>query len=215
MTLFFDLDGPILDVSDKYYRVYSDILREMKFVPLDKKEYWEAKKNKIPDSEILEKSSASHLILEYIDERKKRIETPDYIKLDKLQKNAELVLNNLSQKNDLILVTLRNSKTALEAELEHLNLNKYIKAVLSSSGETSNKWEVKKKLVTDYFQNNLPQNCWFIGDTETDILTGKSLDCKTVAVANGIRSKERLMKAEPDFIIDDIVDILDMIGIHK
>ena len=37
--MFWDLDGPILDVSKKYYTVYRDILLEHKEKPLSKKKY--------------------------------------------------------------------------------------------------------------------------------------------------------------------------------
>ena len=56
--IFFDLDGPILDVSEKYYKVYADILSQKGFRVLSKTEYWDAKRNKIPEYDILLKSMA-------------------------------------------------------------------------------------------------------------------------------------------------------------
>ena len=60
--IFFDLDGPILDVSAKYYRVYHDLLDEFGFPSLPRDQYWEAKRNKVSDESILRKTGAEEFV---------------------------------------------------------------------------------------------------------------------------------------------------------
>ena len=54
----------------------------------------------------------------------------------------------------------------------------------------------------------LPQNTYFIGDSEVDVLTGKNADMKTVAVSWGFRDRKVLEEAYPDVIIDSRAELL-------
>jgi phosphoglycolate phosphatase len=54
-----------------------------------------------------------------------------------------------------------------------------------------------------------------IGDTPRDIACGKAFGARTIAVATGTWSRDRLAKYDPDFLIDDLSDvegIIDTLG---
>ena len=55
----------------------------------------------------------------------------------------------------------------------------------------------------------LPQNTYFIGDSEVDVLTGKNAGMKTVAVSWGFRDRKVLENASPDVIIDSRAELLE------
>ncbi len=57
-------------------------------------------------------------------------------------------------------------------------------------------------------QGFLPQDTYFIGDSEVDVLTGKNAKMKTVAVSWGFRDRSVLEAAEPDVIIDSREQLL-------
>jgi phosphoglycolate phosphatase len=46
-----------------------------------------------------------------------------------------------------------------------------------------------------------------IGDTPRDIACGKALGARTIAVATGTWSREKLAEHHPDFLIDDLSDV--------
>jgi len=46
-----------------------------------------------------------------------------------------------------------------------------------------------------------PENCIIVGDSEDDIITGKSAGAKTIAVLWGYRNKEELENANPDYVV--------------
>lgn len=46
-----------------------------------------------------------------------------------------------------------------------------------------------------------------IGDTPRDIACGKAIGARTIAVATGTWSRERLAEHQPDFLIDDLSDV--------
>ena len=50
-----------------------------------------------------------------------------------------------------------------------------------------------------------------VGDMDLDILSGKKAGILTCAVTYGIGKKKDILKAEPDYIIDDIGELKDII----
>jgi phosphoglycolate phosphatase-like HAD superfamily hydrolase len=51
-----------------------------------------------------------------------------------------------------------------------------------------------------------------IGDSELDIYTGKNAGAKTCAVTYGYRTKEELMKTNPDLLIDKLYDLTEILN---
>ena len=50
-----------------------------------------------------------------------------------------------------------------------------------------------------------------IGDTELDIMCGKNGGAKTCAVSYGYRKVEELKSYEPDFLIDDLKEVYNLL----
>src|SRR3974377_801098 len=96
-VIYFDLDGPLLDVSEKYYRVYCDIISQNGFLPVSKFIYWELKRNKTPEKTILDLSGAERIADLYSVKRKRCIEEDQYLNLDTLQDSALDVLGQLKK----------------------------------------------------------------------------------------------------------------------
>ena len=80
--IFIDLDGPILDVSDRYYYSYANSLKEIGGRILDKDEYWNLKRTKVPDYDILGKTSSGHLLGEFKIRRNILIEEENSLNFD-------------------------------------------------------------------------------------------------------------------------------------
>jgi phosphoglycolate phosphatase len=216
-TIFFDLDGTLLDTSERHYRVYKDIL-DFYGLPntLSKEEFWNQKRNSIKTVELLPITSSEKLIQKFIGEWLKRIEDKRYLKYDNLLPESLDVLSVLKNRTDLTLVTLRNNKKNLFWELNNFGVTNYFKEILVGSS-----FEVKNKipLIKDYIERNSKSyNFIIVGDTEADVSSGKELGMLTVAVNYGIRSKEFLTKLKPDFCLDnlsELPEILKCIGDNR
>jgi phosphoglycolate phosphatase len=205
-TVFFDLDGPLLDVSERYYRVYAFILQEQGFRPIEKERYWELKRQTVPEREILALSRAEQMLDGYIARRLALIESDAFMMFDRLQAQALSVLRRLKQFHSLVLVTLRSRREQLEKQLQRLGLLHLFTVVLSSGEQTKPRWRIKVNLVRTKCSSTIIPG-WFIGDTETDILAGRDLGLTTIAVKNGIRAERFLLAAQPHFIIENISNI--------
>jgi phosphoglycolate phosphatase len=213
MIIFFDLDGPLLDVSERYQILHRDLLEGMGATPLAPNVYWQCKRRRSPEAAILQKVGASELEPLYSRRRLELIETDSYLAYDRLWPWTNPVLTVLAARYALVLVTVRSRREALERQLTRLNLRRFFKAVLTEPAADPVDAQ-KSRLIRDYVsQQALPaRGSWIIGDTEADIGAGQALGLTTVAVRCGIRDDEQLARMNPTYLIDDIRALPDLMA---
>lgn len=203
--IFFDLDGTIIDVSERSFQVYKQILKKYNKNFLSKKKYIRLKQEKKPIKEILRKTKAEDILPHFVKEWNRNIEKRDFLALDELTLQNKKVLLNLKKRNVLVLVTLRNSSTNFKKELKDKKIINIFDEILVKSGKkTKERWKIKYNLIRNYRNYG---TAVIIGDTETDIIAGKKLGLKTIAVTSGMRSRSILKKCEPDCLIKNISEI--------
>jgi phosphoglycolate phosphatase-like HAD superfamily hydrolase len=178
MTIFFDLDGPILDVSERYFRVHRDIVEQLGGERIDKRKYWHLKRDRQSLSALLDWTGITKSEETYRAQWLHKIELMKYLQYDTVIHGSKEQLKSLRQRHTLILVTLRQHRDHLDIQLKRFLL---------------------RSLFTSFTRDAL-----VVGDTEVDIRAGRELGLMTVAVQNGIRNRERLAEEHPDFIIEDI-----------
>ncbi|WP_176720291.1 HAD family hydrolase [Methanobacterium sp. A39] len=207
-TIFLDLDGTLLDTSKRHYKLYKDIFdermphEESKFSP---QKFWNMKRAGIKTRDILPASLSNEIIDSFEEEWLQKIEKKSYLQYDEPFPKTEKVLSCLNNEFDLVLVTLRNNTENLHWELSKLDLQNYFKAIICGEGP-------KNKLVEDYLRGSPDEKCIIIGDTEEDIKTGLELEITTISVTWGIRSRAFLEDFDPDFCIDSLHEIVDIIN---
>jgi len=208
MLLFFDLDGPLLDVSPRYITLHGDLLNEVEMKGMAGELYWRNKRARVPEERILSDLGAFEHARHYLRRRRELIETPEYLVYDRCWPWVEEVLTKLAIQHDLVLVTVRTHRPALLEELDRLNMTRFFREVLSEPSE-HNVARQKADLIEDFLQRHrqLPQGNWMVGDTEVDIDAGRIVGLRTAAVLCGIRDWERLAGAKPDVLMDDIREL--------
>lgn len=199
-----DLDGPILDVSERYYRVYADTLASLGAGPISKESYWNRKRNKTSEPEILAESGIQNpdLVRKYLDTRAERIESAAYLGFDQVWPGTRETLKFLRSRGALALVTMRTSPDLLDEQLDRANLLAAFDSILAAGpAVTANeRGEQKAQLVRDYYRGEQLAG-WFAGDTETDILSGRLLGLRTLAITFGIRTVEHLKAVSPNVML--------------
>ncbi len=210
MRIFFDLDGPILDVAPKFHRVYTDLFSRHGYPTLTQELYWDCKRRKIPEAQIVAMTAPPAFAEVYIPERLKVIENTEYLAHDEIIPGALDVLETLRTRFELVLVTLRNRRANLMWELEHFDLSRYFAAILTRE-DNHGDFQIKVELIREHARSE-PTVGLIIGDTESDIRAGQILGLRTVAVTCGIRTKEFLQALNPDHIIDSMPQLLPIVA---
>ena len=184
--IFCDLDGVLLDVSERFYRLHCALQPDN---TLTKSTYWELKRERQPVGEDAGYRAAWLAA----------IETTEYLAHDTIMAGAGATLGRLRKSHPVILVTLRQQRQQLEEQLHALGLWTEFQAVLSSPGSEP---AVKERLIRE--------SAWcqtdavVVGDTEVDVRAGKALGLATVAVCSGLRSRQCLTRENPNFLIKSI-----------
>ncbi len=208
MTLFFDLDGPILDVSRRYYRLHSELVLQLGGMPMDEANYWERKRDREPLSALLAldlKPIPGESAQTYRQLWREKIEWPASLAADTVVPGAREQLAALQTTHHLVLVTLRQCRENLEAQLERLQLGPFFEAVISAAPPAEEAWKVKQELIRSSSWMN-GSGC-IVGDTEVDIRAGKALGLITVAVLSGIRNRRCLALEKPDFLVEGLREL--------
>jgi len=204
MNIFLDLDGTLLDISDRYYKIYSDLMKIFDIQPVSKTEYWRAKRSGQEEA-LLKKTNVP--LANYYDKRMHMLELSDYLRLDKKSNGVERVLSQLEADNHRVfLVTLRRSRLNLFRQLRHLGLLGFFNTILQCRDEEAKPWRVKASLISQ--EVDFEKKCSvMVGDTETDILAAKHLGISSVAVSCGLRTRMVLLTFKPNYVIRRIVDL--------
>lgn len=200
--VYMDLDGTVLDNTARHYEVYRSVGHwlELDYLPFGK---W------------LELSRAGGVLLpkehteEYIDMFQKYFELPIYLQMDKFYPSMREVVENVDHFYDMYVVTLRRDQFAAAKQLTRYTTI-YPKIVCSYPETISISAFIKLKIALIRCISNKPTG-YIIGDTEYEIIAGKVLGLKTIAVTWGMRDKKTLEQYHPDAIVDRPYEILEAI----
>lgn len=205
MTFYLDFDGPIVDNFSRHTGLYLELAKKYHFTPLNPIEYWNCKKNRISELEILKMSPDfdESLFSDYQKLRTSLIECRTYLSMNKLVQDIEKNLNFLKQHGNLVLVTTRYNRENLFWELNDKKIASYFDQVLCDGQAHESSAETKIRLIKSYAQSTR-KNDTIIGDTEAEILCAKSLNIISVVVTSGIRTKEYLESLKPNFLVTDL-----------
>ncbi len=226
-TLFCDFDGPIIDVSNRYYSTYQLALNQTQQIfqaqgiilpiqQLTKGQFWQLKQERTPDSDIALRSGLYQAgqIEVFLRQVNQLVNQPTLLQQDHLQAGVHWALAMLhSQGIQLVLVTLRCQHQAWQVLRDH-GLSRYFTRVWGTQDETlayANQVELKTQLLREAVaaQERIQpiDAAWMVGDTEADILAGQALGMPTIALTCGIRSHRYLKKFQPTQIKPDLLTV--------
>lgn len=210
-VVFFDLDGTLIDDSERQYRVYKGVLDSLGIRNyLSRERFWIQKRSGCKTVELLPKDSAEESIAKFSTEWLRKIEDKRYLTYDSMFPKSTDVLSELKDKVDLVLATMRNNEKNLFWELNKFGLIKYFKEILvGSSFKTDDKTSLLNSYIGRYSKKG---NFIIVGDTEVDIAVGKALGMLQIAVAHGIRSADFLKNFGPSACLDDLSGIIGIVG---
>lgn len=206
--IIFDLDGTLIDVSERHWRVYKMVTEAFRGMPLDKRTYWELKRAKTPWPNILAKSGvAAGKLQDYLNRFIELIEQPRYLKLDQLFPFTNDLLNSLGG-YELFLVSLRRHEDRLVDELRWLGLYERFSKVITGHTESEG-YELKVRLIRDIVGE---EPAVVVGDTEADVKAAQAVGATSVAVLSGIRDEAYLRSLKPDHVIASIAELPSLIA---
>ncbi|WP_299484563.1 HAD hydrolase-like protein [Acaryochloris sp. IP29b_bin.137] len=218
LTIFCDLDGPLIDVSQRYYKTYQLALAETQahmqaqggtasLTPLDLAQFWSMKQSKRPDIEIAYLSGLSGPWIDcFMQQVQAIVNQPLLLQEDRLQPGVHQALEHLlNQGAQLAVVTLRCQDQVEQVLYQH-QLARYFRLVRGTDDTQAaykNYAVCKQALIQDAINAmglTHYEQIWMIGDTEADVLAAQSMKIKTIALTCGMRNYAFLHSLRPTSI---------------
>lgn len=214
--IFLDLDGPLLDGKERHYFCYRSILERFGFKPIGIDEYWKKKRALVNRRDLLGMSGAEEIYDDFLVAWLGLIESPEVLALDKVQEGAVDCLRGWKEQGiELILVTMRKNRQAVEEQLTRLKLRPLLDVVLVC--DHTDGGDGKADAVRNMFQGKLfEEHALWIGDTEADWEAAKSLGCGVVLLSNGLRDEACLRSLQGAVVKPSIASLKDeVMGKHN
>jgi phosphoglycolate phosphatase-like HAD superfamily hydrolase len=222
LRLITDFDGPIIDVSERYYRVYQFCLKKTRrpdqmVQELPKAEFWQLKRARVPEKQIAFNSGLDEAQAQEFDQlRRETVHTQPYFEYDILAPGAVDALLKIQQAGiDLAVMTMRRVRELDYAFQKH-DLGRFFpenRCYCLSNDYVKTRDIEDKPLLMARALKELPSvaDTWMVGDTEADITAAKTHGVKVMAVESGIRDRTQLELYHPDLIVKDLSAAVDLI----
>ncbi|MEH2121539.1 HAD family hydrolase [Nostoc sp.] len=222
LRLITDFDGPIIDVSERYYRVYQFCLEKTRRLDqvvqeLPKAEFWQLKRSRVPEKQIALNSGLDEAqAQEFAQLRRQTVHTEPYFHYDTLAPGAVDALLKIQQAGiDLAVMTMRRFRELDYAFQKH-DLGRFFPEnrcyCLTNDYVKTRDIEDKPLLMARALEELPPAtDIWMVGDTEADITAAKNYGIKVMAVESGIRDRTQLELYHPDLIVKDFSAAVDLV----
>jgi phosphoglycolate phosphatase-like HAD superfamily hydrolase len=226
LRIITDFDGPIVDLSRRYYRVYQDCLQQVQaaagvgdrhdfsgqtqsIARLSFSEFWQLKQAKIPETEIGIKSGLNTAqARKFAQLRQHNAHALPNLQYDQLVPGAVAALTQIRLWADLVVMTMRRQQE-LDYAIAQFNLADLLPGdrrfcIRNDYLKRQDVLDKPRLMATALTQLPAAKFTWMIGDTEADIVSAKIHNIPVIAVLSGIRDRARLISYYPDYIVKDL-----------
>lgn len=207
--ILFDLDGTIIDTKKDISDAVLYMLREMGRDPATDEEI----------ANYVGKGLYKLIVLSLGTEEKKLVEKGSKIYrkyysehlLDntKLFPGAKEILEYFKNRKQAVITNKPNPFTS--EIIKALGVYNYFEDVLTGENGFLKKPDPKSVFFLIEKYKVLKEEVLFIGDSLIDIETGKNSGVKTVILTHGFCSEDTISKADPDFVVPDCKELLNLI----
>lgn len=207
-AILFDFDGTLIDTNDLIIQSYKYALKKHLNMTVE-------------TSSIVQYFGEPLIttLKRYDNERTEELvkiyRTFNETKHDELVKPISGVLEGILKLKSMgVKLGIVTSKRMVQVKrgLEILGLSGVFDCIITPEDTVKHKPEGEPALKCCQCIGVLPEEAIFVGDSHYDILCGKNAGCKTCLVSYSVLSMENLMKYNPDYVIDKIIDITHIIN---
>jgi phosphoglycolate phosphatase-like HAD superfamily hydrolase len=207
VKVFFDFDGTLVEIMQRDYAIYCDSLPAGS--RLDFHLYTRLRRKKTNIEDILSLTHRDYLDFrdDFLAKRESMMEMRKYLSLDTLLSGAHEVLSVVSKKHECYILSARQNENLLKWQCDSLDISRYFCSIIAVSSPVK-----KGRMISDIRGRD---ESIMIGDTEKDIIAARESSSISVAVDTGIRDKDTLRSYDPDHIIVNLSNLIDIIDHAK
>ncbi|MEH7223620.1 pyrophosphatase PpaX [Bacillus sp. JJ1566] len=209
-TFLFDLDGTLIDTNElilqSFLHTFETYFPERQFtreeiLPFNGPTLHESFSSVDPDR-------AEEMIAEY---RKFNHEKHDELVTD--FPGVFETIKTLKEKGYKIGVVTTKIRNTVNMGLQLTKLDQFFDVVVTLDDVKNPKPDPEPVLLALKLLGSTPEEAIMIGDNYQDILAGKNAGTKTAGVAWSHKGKDFLMEYKPDFMLENMSDLLDIVSV--
>ncbi|MEJ2221471.1 MAG: HAD family hydrolase [Desulfobacterales bacterium] len=216
-AVIFDLDGTLIDSIDIYFSIVEKALERLNLPEVSRSRILAAAESEDFKWELVLPQDVLNRKEEIIDEAWAVINeiAPQMFadNLDLIQGAGGIVekLSSDGLKIGLVTSTQRRYLETKMQPLKNVGVDTLFEVIITSD-DVENRKPAPDPLIACARRLDLkPGNCVYVGDTATDIKAGKAAGMRTVGVLTGFDDYEALETENPDAIVNDIQNLLEVI----
>ncbi len=204
--LIFDFDGTIADTKAVYYNSMFNLLRSYGFS--------EASVLKVVDLGMSLNKTLHNLGAGFLSAwlLKKKIMAGVKKHVSEIKKCRDVgSIKNIDEEKIIVTNSLKEFAVPI---LRHLKIKRYFNEVYGADDFSD-----KGNFISDYLKkNNIPKKeCYYIGDRVADVRLARKIGIISVIVSGKCswNSRKEILKAKPDFLLDDIDELKEILSKDK
>lgn len=212
-AVLFDLDGTLVDTMEAFHNMVNNILRGF---GIPERSFSENVKLVGKPSKVIVETILRETGLNIGFEEFSKIMFREWVynhmpKQGKLYPDSFRVLSELKNKGYLLGVVSNTSKEELPHYLDGFKIREFFDVAISSGDVENPKPSPEPVLKAIEILNVKPFEAAMVGDRPEDIEAGKLAGTYTIAVFRGMRPSFELEAAKPDFIINELSEMLSIL----
>ncbi len=208
-AILFDLDGTLIDTNAiivaSYRHAYATLLPDLTIS--DDKIIDEIGP---PLETIFSRYTKDSQLVNRLIKTYRDYYTENEKKYHHLYPNVVETLQLLHKQGVKLAIVTSKFKEAAWPSFTHYNLDPYFDAFIALE-DVQNPKPDKEPVEKALAALNFPKNPLMVGDNQSDILAGKNASILSAGVAWSIKGKSHLKEVNPDFIFNDMRDIIKLI----
>lgn len=218
-AVIFDLDGTLIDSIDIYFRIVENALERLGLPTVSRSKILAAAESEDFKWELVLPEEILHSQERIIDKAWAAInEIAPQMFADDLDifQGAGGILKMISARGLKMGLVTSTQKHYLETKmlpLKNAGVDKLFEVIITSDDVKQRKPAPDPLLACAQQLEFKPANCVYVGDTTTDMQSGKAAGMHTVGVLTGFDDYEALSKERPDAIIDSIRNLSEVLAI--
>jgi HAD superfamily hydrolase (TIGR01509 family) len=218
-AVIFDLDGTLIDSIDIYFTIVENALKRLNLPAVSRNQILAAAENEEFKWELVLPQDVLNRKAEIIDEAWAVInEIAPQMFADNLEliQGAGQIVESLSSNGLKIGLVTSTQRQYLETKMQPLKnagVDNLFDAIITSDDVEKRKPAPDPLITCAQLLDMKPGNCVYVGDTTTDIKAGKAAGMRTIGVLTGFDEYGALEKEDPDAIIENVQNLLEVIDV--
>jgi phosphoglycolate phosphatase len=205
-VVIFDFDGTLADTLNAIVSISNRLAGEYGYKPTAPEELTQIRN--LSSREIVKQSGISLFKLPFLLKRVRADLRNDIQQLNPIVGIKESLIKLQAEGNRLGILTSNSEENVKVFLLKHEMLELF--SFIYSETQLFSK---HKTLINFIKRNKLnPEDVIYVGDETRDIEAAKKINSKVIAVSWGFNTKEALAKHNPDFLIHQPSELLDVMG---